>query len=260
MRYEVLGPIRVAGGNRCSFISARKVELLLIILLSRANDVVTADQLIPEIWGDKTPQRATSAIYVYISQLRKFLDQLDKSRKHILTRPQGYTMVLRQDELDASSFLSWADVGRAHSGNQQYELASSAFEEALSNWRGPIIWDAETGPIVRSFATYLSEIRLECIEMLIDAQLELGRHRQVVGQLYTLAVEHPLREAFYQQLMLALYRCNRQADALNVYQSAQQTLRDELGVDPCRSLQRIHYGILRADDKLLQTQGGARSA
>lgn len=259
MRYEILGPIRIASGGRCSFISARKVELLLVVLLSRANNVVTMDQLISEIWSDKIPQRAVAAIYVYMSQLRKFLDQLDRSREHILKRPQGYLMLLGPDELDATSFLRWADMGRAYARNQQSELAASAFEEALSNWRGPITWDAESGPIVRSFVTYLTETRLECIEMLLDAQLELGYHRQAVGRLYTLTTEYPLREAFYHQLMLALYRCDRQADALNVYRSAQRILKEELGVEPCRSLQHIHRSILIADDRLLEARGSARS-
>lgn len=257
IKYSILGPIRIANGERSSFISARKVELLLITLLSRANHVMTVDRLTSEIWGEKAPQRATSALYVYMSQLRKFLDQLDQSRKHILTDPQGYLIVLGQDELDASSFLSWVDLGREYARNQQYELASSAFDEALSEWRGSITWDAHSGPIVRSFVTYLTETRLECIEMLLEAQLRLGHHRQIIGRLYPLTVEYPLREGFYQQLMLALYRCNRQADALNVYQSAQQILKEELGVDPCRSLRQIHRGILMADDRLLQTQGEA---
>jgi SARP family transcriptional regulator, regulator of embCAB operon len=260
MRYEILGPVRITSGDRCSFISARKIELLLIVLLSRANNVVTMDQLISEIWTDKGPQRAVAAVHVYMSQLRKFLDRLDQPQQKIVTRSQGYQMLLEPDELDTSSFLRWAETGRAHTRNQQYELASSAFEKALGIWRGPITWDTDSGSIVKSFATYLTETSLECVEMLLDTQLKLGYHQQLVGRLYTLTVEHPLREAFYQQLMLALYRCNRQADALSVYRSAQRILDDELGVEPCRSLQRIHRGILMADDQLLlSAQSSARS-
>jgi SARP family transcriptional regulator, regulator of embCAB operon len=250
MRYEILGPVRVANGDHFSSISARKVELLLIVLLSRANNVVTMDQLISEIWAGKIPRRAVAAVHVYMSQLRKFLDRLGRPQ-HIVTRSQGYQMLLEPDEIDTGSFLHGVGTGRAHTRNQQYEAASSTFEKALSIWRGPIVWDTDSGLIVKSYATYLTEARLECIEMLIDAQLKLGYHRQLVGQLYTLTAEYPLREVFYQQLMLALYRCSRQADALSVYQSAQRILGDELGVDPCRSLQRIHRSILMADDRLL---------
>src|SRR5262249_40959488 len=103
----------------------------------------------------------------------------------------------------------------------------------------------------RGFATRLNEARLECTEMLVDAQLQLGCHRDLVGMLYTLTTEHPLREAFYRQLMLALYRSERRADALKVYQAARNTLIDELGLEPCTPLRELHTAILQADDDRL---------
>jgi DNA-binding SARP family transcriptional activator len=117
-------------------------------------------------------------------------------------------------------------------------------------WRGPVLGDLSHGPIVESFVTWLSETRLECTEMLIDAQLELGRHRKIVGRLYSLTAEHPLRESFSRQLMLALYRSERQADALDVYRSVRRTIHDELGLEPCRALQELQQSILTADYEL----------
>src|SRR6185503_18952705 len=117
-------------------------------------------------------------------------------------------------------------------------------------WRGPALGDLRAGPIVEGFVTWLAEARLECLEMLADSHLELGRHRELVGRLYSLTAEHPLREAFYRQLMLALYRSERQADALKVYQMARKTLNEELGLEPCRSVQDLQRAILTADDQL----------
>jgi SARP family transcriptional regulator, regulator of embCAB operon len=251
MRYQILGPACVIGRDRSSSINARKIELLLIALLSRANRIVPARQLMQEIWSDVIPQRATAGIYVYISQLRKFLDQLDSSADHIRTQSQGYLLRVGSGELDASLFLQDLDTGRTHARYQRYELASSCFEDALNRWRGPTVWSTDCGPLIQAYATYLTERRLEGIEMLVDARLELGHHRELAGWLYTLTTEYPMREVFYRQLMLALYRSERQADALNVYRCARQALLDELGLEPCRSLRHLHQSILTADDELL---------
>jgi DNA-binding SARP family transcriptional activator len=250
VRYEILGPIRIADGDRFSFIGARKVEILLAVLLARADQVVTTDQLIGEIWGEEIPRRAIAVIHVYISQIRKFLSSARRSESPIVTRPPGYLLRLEADELDCRSFQQLVNQGRNHTREQRPELAAKRFESALALWRGPVFGDLSDGPILGSFATWLTEARLECIEMLIDTQLTLGRHRELIGRLYSLTTEHPLREVFYRQLMLALYRSERQADALSVYQSARRTLNDELGIEPCRPLRDLQRAILMADDQL----------
>lgn len=150
--------------------------------------------------------------------------------------------------LDAQEFLDLVGLGRRLLREQRHEEAGDAFERGLALWRGPALGDIGQGPVLRSFATRLSEARMECMEMLVDAQLQRGRHREVVGLLYTLAAENPLREAFHRQLMLALYRSERRADALKAYQSARRTLLDELGLEPCTPMQDLHRAILRSDD------------
>jgi DNA-binding SARP family transcriptional activator len=110
-----------------------------------------------------------------------------------------------------------------------------------------VLGDLRNGPIVDGFVTWMMESRMECLEMLADAHLRVGRHRELVGRLYSLTAENPLREAFYRQLMLALYRSERQADALKVYQSARATLNDELGLEPCKALRDLHQAILAED-------------
>jgi SARP family transcriptional regulator, regulator of embCAB operon len=251
VRYEILGPLRVVGRNGVSFISARKIEALLATLLIQPDHLVTADQLIAEIWGDRPPRRATAGLHVYISELRKFLSRNDDADSRIVTRPPGYVLNVGSDEIDLRTYLDLVAQGRTHVREQRKEEAVDCFERALGLWRGPVLGDLASGPMTQAFATWLAETRLECIEMLVDVQLQLGRHRELGGRLFSLTAEFPLRETFYRQLMLALYRSERKAEALNVYKSARRTLHGELGLEPCRALQELHRAILVADDQLL---------
>jgi SARP family transcriptional regulator, regulator of embCAB operon len=260
VKYEILGPLRVVDGDRASFISAPKAEQLLAILLIRVDQVVTIDELIAELWGDRAPRRAVAGLYVYISQLRKFLLASGSPQDPILTRPAGYLLRLGSDELDFHRFQSLVNTGRANVKEQRLEEAVDAFEGALSLCRGTLLPTLANGPVGYGFLAWLSEARLECNEMLIDAKLSLGRHRELVGRIHSLIAENPLREVFYCQLMLALYRCDRQVDALSVYQQARHRLNDELGLEPCRALQDMQRAILQADMRLEQAQPVAWTA
>jgi SARP family transcriptional regulator, regulator of embCAB operon len=248
VRYEILGPLRVVTNDGdVSSIGAQKIETLLQVLLIRADQVVGTEQLMAEIWSERVPRRATAGLHVYVSQLRKFLSRCGRPTSPVITRPPGYLLNTSADELDYREFVRLVGWGREHAREQRHDQASRFFEEALSLWRGPVLGDLSTGPIVEGFVTWLMELRLECTEMLMDAQLELGQHRELVGRLYSLVAEHPLREAFYRQLMLALYRSDRQADALELYRSVRRILNEELGLEPCRALQELHQAILMAD-------------
>ncbi|MBD0323446.1 MAG: AfsR/SARP family transcriptional regulator [Aldersonia sp.] len=251
MRYEILGPLRVVDRDGSSSISARKIEILLAALLIRADHLVPADQLIAELWCDRPPRRATAGLHVYVSELRKFLGRPGGPDNRIVTRMPGYQLSLGSDEIDAHAFLRLVDEGREHVRDDRRADAAECFERALGLWRGPVLGDPPTGPMVEAFGTWLTEVRMECTEMLIDAQLRLDRHRELVGRLYSLTAEHPLRESFHRQLMIALYRSERTADALRVYQSARRLLNTELGLEPCRALQDVHRAILTADDRTL---------
>ncbi|MET9257742.1 AfsR/SARP family transcriptional regulator [Streptomyces sp. NPDC003717] len=256
MRYELLGPLRVVEGSHCLSTSTRKVEMVLSVLLIRADQVVSLDQLMTEIWGEDLPRRATAALHVYISQLRKFLKVPRSVHSPIETRAPGYVLHKGDDDIDSQEFPHLVDEGRAFLREQQYHEAVLRFERALALWRGPVLGyggkgTAANGPIIEGFSTWLAETRLECQEMLAECRLQLGRHREAVGMLYALIAENPMREAFYRQLMLALYRSERQADALKVYQSVRRTLKDELGLEPGRPLQDLQRAILAGDKGLM---------
>ncbi|MEU5425303.1 AfsR/SARP family transcriptional regulator [Streptomyces olivoreticuli] len=257
MRYEILGPLRVTDGTKSMSISAHKVEIVLSVLLIRADQVVSPEQLMAEIWGEDLPRRATAGLHVYISQLRKFLKTLGAVGNPVETRAPGYVLRKGDDEIDAHVFLQLVDRGRAFLREERHDEAACHFEQALALWRGPTLGYGEKGPavggpIIDGFSTWLTETRLESQEMLAECRLRLGRHREAVGMLYALTAENPMREVFHRQLMLALYRSERQADALKVYQTVRRTLKDELGLEPGRPLQDLQRAIL-AGDKCLMT-------
>jgi DNA-binding SARP family transcriptional activator len=259
LRYQALGTVCVVDGDDVLSIGARKVEALLTTLLIRANQVVTNDQLIGELWGEDPPRRALAALHVYVSQLRKFLGAGKRGESPIVTRSPGYLIRVRDDDLDLDVFRRLVLLGREHMRAKRYEDASATFAQALDLWRGPALGDVREGAIAKGFATWLEELRLECIEMFVEADFMLGRHRELVSLLYTLVSEHPLHEAFYRQLMLALYRSDRQGDALQVYRLARDKLTTELAIEPCRALRDLHRAILQADDRLDDHSPGRES-
>ncbi|WP_324607853.1 AfsR/SARP family transcriptional regulator [Streptomyces sp. NRRL F-5123] len=227
--------------------SARKMEILLATLLIRAGQLMSADQLLTELWGEDPPRRADAGLYVYISQLRKFLGSITESNSTIVTKSPGYVLHLGSDELDLHAFQNSARLGREQLKSGTAGEAAKTLESALALIRGSVLGGLQGGPVTTSFATWFEEARLECLEMQMEAHLALDRHREVVSPLYSLIAEHPLREAFYQFLMIALYRSGRQADAIRVYKRARDIIVDELGLEPCRSLRDLHQAILVAD-------------
>ncbi len=247
MRFEILGPLRVVDGDEVLTVSARKVEVLLAALLIRSGEIVSCEQLISEIWGDDPPRRATAALYVYISQLRKILDRPGREQSVIVTRAQGYLIAPREGELDLRVFEQLVQQGRAAVREQRHRDAVAHLTRALDMWRGPAPVDRRSGPIVTGFVAWLDQTRLECTEKLVQANLELGLHSELIPLLFVLIAEHPLHEAFYRQLMLALYHSERRGDALRVYRSARQVLQRELGLEPGRGLRELHQGILGVD-------------
>jgi DNA-binding SARP family transcriptional activator len=226
------------------------MEILLATLLTRADQIVPTDRLINEIWGDNAPRRALASVHVYVSQLRKLLSRSGQEESPIRTRPPGYLLALNGDQTDGDLFLDLVARGRVHAKQGRYDEALSACTAALGLWRGPVLDEVRHGPLIDTFITWLMETRLECLETRLDADLMLGRHRELVGELFALTAKYPFREPFYRHLMLALYRSERQADALKIYQVAWRTLDRELGVQPCRRLQNLQQAILRADERL----------
>jgi DNA-binding SARP family transcriptional activator len=259
-----MGPFRIVDDDGKPDVQANKIQILLATLLARADHIVSVDQLKREIWGEFLPRRAAAGIHVYVSQARKFLNQSGSTAGPLITCPPGYIMRIGSDDLDVRDFERTVSKARAHHREQRYEQATTSFTHALSLCRGPLLGDIYQdvyhGPILSALHTWLEETRMECTELLIDAQLRCGRHRELVGSLYQLTREHPLREQLHYQLMLALYRCGRRAEALKVYQSARRILNEELGLEPSRDLQNLLQAILGADQQIDLAQASGTGA
>ncbi len=215
------------------------------MLLLQANQVVSADRLIDELWGEDSPEHAHAALRVNVARLRKAVP-----RSVLATRSPGYTIHVQPDELDLHRFERLVDEGRSLLARGQAADASERLGDALSLWRGPALADFAYERFAQAAIARLEEIRLAALEFRIDADLALGRHDDVVGELEALVAGHPLRERLRMLLMTALYRSGRQAEALDVYQDARRVLVDELGIDPSPTLQELELAILRQDPSL----------
>jgi DNA-binding SARP family transcriptional activator len=251
MRYKILGSFCVVVGDEHALLESRKLEILLAVLLIRADHVVNSHSLMTELWDADPPTRAAAGIHVNISRLRKFLNQRKWVGGQIITRSPGYMLQLGSDEVDARNFDKMVNSGREQLRRQEFAAASSVLRSALSLWHGSSPFGGlQGGPILAGYSRGMEESRLECLEMMIEAELALGRHRELVSELYALTTEHPLHETFYRQLMLALYRSDRQADALATFHSARQVINANLGLEPCQALRDLHQAVLIEDRRL----------
>jgi DNA-binding SARP family transcriptional activator len=241
MEFRILGPLEVLEGGRPVALGGSKQRALLAILLLHAPDVVSRDRLIDELWGASPPDTAPNALQVYVSQLRKIL-----GRETIVTRARGYSMQVAGGELDLDRFERLVGDARA----QDPAEAAETLREALALWRGTPLAEFDSVAFASSERARLAEQRLTALEQRIEADLTLGRHAAVVPELEGLVREHPLRERLRGQLMRALYRCGRQADALEVYRSLRRLLDEELGLEPDDALQRLEKAILNHDPSL----------
>ncbi|MCX5381032.1 AfsR/SARP family transcriptional regulator [Streptomyces sp. NBC_00091] len=261
MRFRVLGPLEVdAAGRHAHRVTPRaaKMRVVLATLLVRANEIVSVGSLIDELWGEDPPRTATTTLQVYISQLRKLLHAADPDagRDGLVTRPPGYLMRLDPDRLDLTAFEDLHARGRAAMARQDAPAAADLQRRALALWRGPLLSDTPHGALLDSTAIRLGELRTAALEQRIRADLQLGRHHDLVGELQALATELPMREEFHAHLMVALYRTGRQADALEAFARLRRTLVDELAIEPGPPLQQLHGRIL-AGDTALQRPSGA---
>jgi DNA-binding SARP family transcriptional activator/tRNA A-37 threonylcarbamoyl transferase component Bud32 len=250
--FRILGPLEVAGDEGQLELGGPKPRALLAVLLLNAGEVVPADRLIDELWGETPPKSAGHLLHVYVSNLRKALATVAAGAggQLIVSQPPGYVLELDPDEIDARRFERLVTEGRRHLVADEPERAAGALTEALGLWRGPALADFTYEPFAQAEIARLEELRLVAREERIEAELLLGRHAAVVPELERLAGENPFRERVRGQLMLALYRCGRQADALEVFRQARQTLVEELGIEPGPSLQRLQQAILRHDATL----------
>ena len=249
MQFRLLGSVEVEDAGRPLVLGSAKQRALLAILLLHANEVVPRDRLIDELWGEKPPASAPHSLEVYVSRLRKAL-QSDGGERMLVTRPGGYLLRLEPDQLDLGRFERLVEEGRRALADGNYERAAERLAEALALWRGPVLGDLAYEPFATPEVQRLEEQRLAALEEKIEAELALGRHGALIGELEAVSRKHPLRERLHGQLMLALYRCGRQADALETYMALRRHLRDELGLDPSPALQRLEQAVLRQDPAL----------
>lgn len=248
MQFRILGPLEVESRGRLVPIAATKERALLSLLLLHADEPVSRDRLIDELWGESPPPTARHTLEVYVSRLRKTLAARGNGAV-IETRPGAYALVLDGHDVDADRFERLLAEGQTALARGDARAADEKLVDALALWRGEVLGDVTfDGHVVE--ATRLEELRLQALESRIEAELALGRHRELVGELTALVARHPLRERFRRQLMLALYRSGRQADALEEYRRARRLLVDELGIEPGAELKQLHAAILRQDAEL----------
>jgi DNA-binding SARP family transcriptional activator len=237
VEFRILGPVDVLDeGQPVSLPAGKPLTLLRVLLLNR-NHVVSAETLVDELWGEEPPETAMKALQGHVSQLRKAL-----GAERLITKPPGYALRVEEGELDLDHFEQLARQGREHLAAGDAKAASRELESALALWRGP--------------ATGLDDRRLAAVEDRIDSDLALGRHAQLVPELETLVARDPLRERLRGQLMLALYRSGRQADALEQYRQTRETLVDQLGIEPSEELQELQRAILRHEPELEARRSG----
>jgi YVTN family beta-propeller protein len=247
--YRLLGPIEVGLNGHVLDIGGQKQRALLAVLLLSANEPVSRDVLVDRLWGEHPPAGAQHTLEVYVSRLRKALEPVAGGQV-VLTRPGAYVLQTAAERIDVRRFERLAEEGHRALAANAPGRAVSRLSAALQLWRGNALGDLSSEPFAQVEIARLEELRLGAVEDRIESDLALGRHTAVVGELETLVAVHPLRERLHEQLMLALYRSGRQAEALAAYQSARRTLVEELGLEPGPALQRLERAILRQETSL----------
>ncbi|HEV8556606.1 MAG TPA: BTAD domain-containing putative transcriptional regulator [Actinophytocola sp.] len=265
MQVGLLGPLTLRRAGQMITPSAPKLRQVLSLLVLQANSVTRVDQLVEELWEESPPPSALTTVQTYIYQLRKLLKLSDKASGGrgddtpvLLSHPGGYILQLRSLlDIDAYLFEQLAERGRQGLLSGQVTVAADTLRVALGLWRGSVLEGVSTGPLLYAQVARLAERRRTVLGLRIEADLQLGRHQEITGELASLVSAEPTREDFSAKLMLALYRCGRRADALQVYQRIRTTLVEELGLDPATELQRLHQLMLAADPSLDAPSGPA---
>jgi DNA-binding SARP family transcriptional activator len=245
IEFRVLGSLEVVDQDSPLTLGPPQQRALLAVLVLHRGEAVSSDRLIDEIWGERPPVSANKLVQGYVSSLRKVLgDGL------LVTRGHAYLLQAEPGQVDINRFQSLLAEGRAALGDDDPQRAAERLREALGLWRGPPLADFAYQPFAQSEIARLEELRLVALEERIDAQLALGEHVRLVSELEALVREHPVREHLRGQLMIALYRAGRQADALEAYRNARRELLDERGLEPGRRLQELERAILAHDPGL----------
>jgi DNA-binding SARP family transcriptional activator len=239
---RLLGPLEVRAGDSWTGIGAPKWRALLAVLLLRQGQVVSTGQLADELWGSDPPKGARKLISGYAARLRQLIG--DGDGLVLVTTPPGYRLLADPADLDVSQFERLLATARAALDQPSGENAASLLNDALALWRGPALADVPPGPLVAAEAARLDELRLDALELRVEARIRSGRAAELVAELRQLTAEYPLRERFWHLLMRALELSGRPAEALEAYARAQKILAEELGADPGPDLRQLHHSLL----------------
>jgi DNA-binding SARP family transcriptional activator/tetratricopeptide (TPR) repeat protein len=258
MEFRILGPLEVVEGDRLISLGGRKPRALLAVLILRRPQIVAVDELVEALWGGEAPKTADHSVQVYVSELRKALGGSSDGSATVAHRDPGYALDVPDTAIDLHRFDGLRARGRTALDENDAERASALLAEALGVWRGAALADFTYDDFARGEIDRLEELRLATIEDRLDADLALGRHRELVAELRGLVDEHPARERLRADLMLSLYRSGRQPEAIEVFHSGRALLGEEYGLDPGGRLVELASAILASDPSLDLAPGAVR--
>jgi DNA-binding SARP family transcriptional activator/class 3 adenylate cyclase/DNA polymerase III delta prime subunit len=250
LEFRILGALEVFAGAQRLSVPKGKRRLLLADLLAHVDATISTERLIYDLWGDDEPETARSALQVYVSQLRRLLEGEGRPPRLLVTDGGGYSLRISPERVDARRFERLAREGRQALDRGACTVAVEKLDNALQEWRGPALAEFHANSFAQALIAQLENVRLQALEDRVEANLSLGRHAEVIGELCALVQEHPLRERLRAQLMLALYRAGRQADALEEYRRARAVLVEQHGLEPGPGLRELEAAILRQDPTL----------
>lgn len=250
MEFAVLGTLMARDGEVDCTPSAPKLRRVLATLVVCANKLVLAETLAEELWQDHPPITAMATLQTYVYQLRKALGSDGRDRSGVIrtqTDPSGYVLAVNPEQVDLVRFRNLLRKGRRALEEHHPDHAAEVLRQALSLWRGPAFGGVCSGPVLEAHAVHLEEERMNALELRIDADLITGGHRELISELKSLTVAHPLHERFQSRLMIALYLSSRRGEALESFHRHRHILRDELGLEPNPEIQHIQQQILNSE-------------
>ncbi|MFI8965356.1 BTAD domain-containing putative transcriptional regulator [Streptomyces sp. NPDC053493] len=261
MDISVLGPFRATLSGVPVHLTAVKPRKVFALLALQAGEAVSVASLVEEVWGEHPPRSVQTTLQTYILQIRNAIaaaladgtegEGLPNGAKSVLvTEPGGYRLDIHGGLLDAHEFDALSAAGHRALSQGDWPAAATYLSGALALWHGRALADVQCGPLLEVEATRLDESRMSVLQRRIEADLRLGRHHELVGELSGLAARHPLHEAVHEQLMLALYRVGRRSDALAVYRQLRRCLNQSLGLDPSPSVEHLHRAVLDSSPQL----------
>jgi SARP family transcriptional regulator, regulator of embCAB operon len=251
LQFRILGVVQMVRDGQICAPTAPKVSSVLALLLARANHVVDINSLIAELWGTKPPRSAVATAQTYIYHLRRKFDseEPDSGEELLQTSAPGYLLRVSDEQVDAQMFERLAREGRAKLDQGRIPEGARLLREALGLWQGTPMANVPAGRLLEAHIVHLEETRLRTLELRIQADSALGRHRELIPELRSLVATYPLNEWLHAQLIDALHRAGRRGDALTAYQQCRAVLDDELGLPPSAELQRLQHEVLTGDSE-----------